>query len=193
MRKRLKPGVIEILSKRLNKTPDKIRPRLSEIRRTHSGLTLNAAAQFYAQQHGISIMAKLNDEDRQSLGSTQAISQINSSKTIKIDKRTLNINNSPIHNLSFGDRNTLSQSVVSLDDNLAKLFEKINNSEVLTDEEKNDYKSDMQTIAAQIGKAKPSRQIIKMAWESVKTLVTIEGFAQVIDRITPLMQRFLFR
>ncbi len=193
MGKRLKLGVIEILSQRLNKTPDKIRPRLSEIRRTHSGLTLNAAAQLYAQQHGISIMAKLDEEDRQSLGSIQAISQINSSKTIKIDKRTLNINNSPIHNLSFGDRNTLSQNVVSLDDDLAKLFEKINNSEVLTDEEKNDYKSDIQTIATQIGKAKPSRESVKMAWESVKTLVTIEGFAQLIDRITPLIQKFLLR
>lgn len=189
--KRLKPGVIEILSKKLNKTPDQIRPRLSEIRRAHSGLTLNAAAQFYAQQHGMSIMAKLDSEDRQSLGSIQAISQVSSSKTIKIDKRTLNINNSPIHNLSFGDRNTLSQSVVSLDDYLAKLFEKISNNGTLTDEEKNDYKSDIQTIATQIGKAKPSRQIIKMAWESVKALATLEGFSQLIDRITPLIQKFL--
>ena len=191
MGKKLKSGIIEILSKRLNKTPDKIRPRLSEIRRTHSSLTPNAAAQFYAQQHGTSIMAKLDDEDRQSLGSIQTIAQINSSKTIKIDKRTLNISNSPVHNLSFGDRNTLSQSVVSLDDNLAELLSKISNSEMLTDEEKNDYKSDIQTIATQIGKARPSREIIKLAWESVKTLATIEGFSQLISRIAPLLQKFL--
>jgi hypothetical protein len=188
---RLNPDIMDLLTKKLNKKAEQLRPRLSEIRRKHSGLTMNAAAQMYAQSKGKSIMPKLNQEDRQSLATVQAATQVSVSTVSKVDKRTLNINNSPIHNLSFGDRNTLSQNVVSLDDNLAKLFEEINNSEALTDEEKSDYKSDIQTIAAQIGKAKPNRQIIKMAWESVKALANIEGFSQLISRITPLIQRFL--
>lgn len=182
---------MDFLTKKLKKKGEQIRPRLSEIRRKYSGLTMNAAAQMYAQSQGTSIMGKLNQEDRQSLATVQAITQVSVSNVSKIDKRTLNINNSPIHNLSFGDRNTLSQDVVAIDDNLAKLSDTINKSEVLTDEEKSDYKSDIQTIATQIGKGKPSREIIRMAWESVKALATIEGFAQLISRIIPLIQKFL--
>lgn len=191
MADRLSSSIMGFLTRKLGKEAKQIGPRLSEIRRKYSGLTMNAAAQIYAQSQGTSIMGKLNPDDRRSLATVQAVSQVNVSNISKVDKRTLNINHSPIHNLSFGDRNTLSQSVVSLDDNLARLFEEINNSKVLTDEEKSDYKSDVQTIAAQIGKARPGRQIVKMAWESVKALATIEGFAQLIGRITPLIQKFL--
>jgi hypothetical protein len=145
---------------------------------------------MYARSHGTSIMAKRDQDDRQSLASVQAITQVSVSSVSKVDKRTL-INNSPVHNLSFGDRNTLSQNVVSIDDNLAALTEQINNSSVLTDDEKSDYKSDIQTIASQIGKSKPHRPIIKTAWESVKALADIEGFAQFIVRISPLIQGFL--
>lgn len=191
MTNRLNSGIMDLLTKKLNKKAEQISPRLSEIRRKYSGLTMSAAAQMYAQSQGTSIMGKLNPDDRQSLSTVQAFTQVSVSNVSKIDKRTLNINNSPIHNLSFGDRNALSQNVVSLDDNLAKLFDKINDSEVLTEEEKSDYKSDIQTIATQIGKAKPSREIIKMAWESVKILSTIEGFSQFINSIAPLIQKFL--
>lgn len=191
MTNRLKPGIMNFLTKKLNKKAEQISPRLSEIRRKYSGLTMNAAAQMYAQSQGTSIMGKLNQEDRQSLSTVQAITQVSVSNVSKVDKRTLNINNSPMHNLSFGDRNTLSQGVVVIDDNLTQLLDRINTSEVLTDEEKSDYKSDIQTIATQIGKSRPSRQIIKMAWESVKILASIEGFSQLISRIAPLIQKFL--
>lgn len=182
---------MDALVKKTGKTPDKIRPRLSELRRKYSGLTMNAAAQKYAETHGTSIMAKLSQEDRQSLASVQAITQVTVSTVSKVDRRTLNISNSPIHNLSFGDRNQLSQSVLTLDDLLAKLVEKIGKSNVLTEDEKNDYKSDIQTIASQIGKSKPNRKIIKSAWEGIKTLAEIEGFLQLVGRITLLIQSFL--
>lgn len=191
MGKRLKTEILDCLSKRLKKEPEKIRPRLSEIRRTNSALTLNAAAQIYAQQHGTSIMAKLDDEDRYSLASAQNITQVNSSKTIKIDKRTLNINNSPIHNLSFGDRTNISQSVVTLDDRLVKLFKIIENSEKISKEDKEDYKSDIQTLASQVGKKNPSKQIIKAAWKNIQGLASINGFTQLITSIAPIIQRFL--
>ena len=191
MTNRLKPGIMDFLTKKLNKKAGQISPRLSEIRRKYSGLTMNAAAQMYAQSQGTSIMGKLNQKDRQSLSTVQAITQVSVSNVSKVDKRTLNINNSPMHNLSFGDRNMISQRVVTIDDNLTELINRINTSEVLTDEEKSDYKSDIQTIATQIGKSKPSRQIIKMAWESVKILASIEGFSQLISRIAPLIQKFL--
>ncbi len=190
MADQLNPSVLDILTKKTGKTAEQIRPRLSELRRKYSGLTMNAAAQVYAQSHGTSIMGKLSQEDRQSLASVQAITQVSISNFSKVDRRTL-INNSPVHNLSFGDRNVLSQNVVTIDDNLAALVEQIDNNEALTDDEKNDFKSDIATIASQIGKSKPNRSIIKAAWEGVKMLADIEGFAQLIGRIAPLIQGFL--
>jgi len=191
MRKKLKIEILKFLSNRVGKKPEQIRPRLSEIRRENSGLTLNAAAQIYAQQHGTSIMAKLDDEDQHSLASVQTITQINSSKTIKIDKRTLNISNSPIHNLSFGDRTNISQSVITLDESLAKLFESVENSQKIPQENKEDYKSDIQSLASQIGKKNPSKQIIKAAWKSIQGLADIQGFTQLIMSIASLIQHFL--
>lgn len=181
---------MEVLVEKTSKTAEQIRPRLSELRRKYSGLTMDAAAQMYAQSHNTSIMSKLGQEDRQSLATVQAITQVSVSSVSKVDKRTLNINNSPIHNLSFGDRNQISQSVVTLDNVLTELSDKIDKSTALTDDEKNDYKSDIKTIASQVGKSKPNRQIIKVAWESVKALADIEGFAQLVGRITPLIQGF---
>lgn len=190
MTDRLNPKIMEVLVEKTSKTAEQIRPRLSELRRKYSGLTMNAAAQMYAQSHGTSIMPKLGQEDRQSLATVQAITQVSVSSVSKVDKRTLNINNSPIHNLSFGDRNQISQSVVNLDNALTELSDKIDKSTALTDDEKNDYKSDIKTIASQVGKSKPNRQIIKVAWETVKALADIEGFAQLVGRITPLIQGF---
>ena len=115
----------------------------------------------------------------------------NTTKNVKIDKRTLHISNSSAHNFSFGDRNELSQNVVNVGDGLDALVRQIDKSVVLTDDEKNDYKSDIQTIASQIGKSRPNRQIIKAAWEGVKVLANIEGFTQLIGRITPLIQGFI--
>jgi hypothetical protein len=190
MADRLNTSIMNVLTSKTGKKAEQIRPRLSELRRKYSGLTMNAAAQMYAQSHGTSIMGKLGQEDRQALATVQAITQVSVSNVSKVDKRTL-INNSPVHNLSFGDRNTLAQNVVNIDDNLAALIGQIDESPVLTDDEKNDHKSDIQTIASQIGKSKPNRTVIKAAWESVKALADIEGFAQLIGRITPLIHGFL--
>ena len=192
MTKKLNPVILEYLSKKLNKKPEQIRPRLSEIIRNNSGLTPNAATQLYALKKGVSVLQKLDQDDKQSLAAVQAIAQVSTSSIYnKVDKRTLNINHSPIHNLSFGDRNTLNQSVITLDDSLTNLSDQIDSSKLLTDDEKSDYKSDIQSLASQVGKSKPNRQIIKAAWESIKGLATIEGFVQLIDRITPLVKPFL--
>lgn len=191
MADRLKPNILETLVNKTGKTAESIRPRLSELRRKHSGLTMNAAAQIYAQKHGTSIMGKLDPADRHSLATVQSVTQVTVSSVSKVDKRTLNINNSPIHNLSFGDRNKISQSVLTLDDHLAKLSEKLDQSSAIKPDEKADYKSDIQTIATQIGKSKPSASIIKTAWKSVQALADVEGFAQLIGRIAPLIQEFI--
>jgi hypothetical protein len=191
MTDRLKTTILEALVNKTGKTAEQIRPRLSELRRKHSGLTMNAAAQMYAQAQGTSVMGKLDQADRQALATVQSVTQVSVSTVSKVDKRTLNINNSPIHNLSFGDRNKLSQSVVALDDHLANLAKKIDQTTALNADEKADYKSDLQTIASQIGKSKPSASIIKTAWKGIQALADVEGFAQLISRISPLIQGFI--
>jgi hypothetical protein len=191
MADRLNPKIMEFLTEKLNKTSAQISPRLSEIRRKHSGLTMNAAAQIYAQSQNTSIMGKLNQEDRQSLATVQAITQVSVSSVSKVDRRTLNIHNSPIHNLSFGDRNSISQSVINIDNKLSSLADQIDASDLLTSDEKSDYKSDIETIAAQIGKSKPNRQVIRAAWEGVKTLAMIDGFSKSIEEIAHLIHHFL--
>ena len=191
MANKLNPDILATLSKKLGKEFKNIRPRLSEIIRGNAGLTLNAAAQIYAQKNGVSVLQKLDKEDKQTLATVQAITQVSVSNVSKVDKRTLNLNNSPVHNLSFGDRNKVSQNVVCLDDVLTELVEQIENSESLTEDEKNDYKSDIQTVATQVGKSKPNREIVSAAWEGIKGLATIGGFVQVIDRVAPLIKPFL--
>lgn len=181
---------MDVLRQKTKKTAAQIRPRLSELRRKHSGLTMNAAAQMYAQLHDTSIMGKLGPEDRQSLAVVQSITQVSVSNISKIDKRTLNISHSPIHNLSFGDRNSISQNAVTIDNKLTELLDQIVKSKKLTNEEKNDYKSDIETIASQVGKGKPNSSIIKTAWNSVKALSDVAGFAQLIGQIAPHIHKF---
>jgi len=78
MAKGLDKGVLELLLKKTGlKSEASVRVRISELRRKYSGLTLNAAAQLYAEKFGKSIMFKLDSEDRQSLNQAriQAIPQ----------------------------------------------------------------------------------------------------------------------
>jgi hypothetical protein len=166
-----------------------------QVTRAAIGLTVEEALFVLASKYGVRNsrgFAMLSSESRQRISSriVQNVAVNTTTKNVKIDKRTLHIN-SPVHNLSFGDRNTLSQNVVNLDNNLAALIEQIDKSRSLTDDEKNDYKSDIQTVATQIGKSKPNRSIIRAAWESVKSLADVEGFFQLITRIAPLIQGFL--
>ena len=71
MADRLKPEILEHLRKKLGYEPASIQVQLSILKRKYSGLTLNAAAQLYAQKHGTSILPKLTQEDKESLAKVQ--------------------------------------------------------------------------------------------------------------------------
>lgn len=64
-------NILNHLEKKLGIKSSTIRVQLSLLKRKYSGLTLNAAAQIYAQQHGTSILAKLSDIDKTSLAQVQ--------------------------------------------------------------------------------------------------------------------------
>lgn len=168
------------------------------VTRAAIGLTAEEALFVLAEKYGVKEsrgFTKLSSDSQQRVSDrivqNTAINTMNTTKNIKIDRRILSINNSPIHNLSYGDRNQISQSVMTLDDAFSELSDKIDKSAVLTDDEKSDHKSDIQTIASQIGKSRPNRSIIKTAWESVKVLADIEGLAQLVARIAVLIQGFI--
>lgn len=63
----LKKEILKDLIKKFGGTEGSIRAMISEIRRIYPALTLNAAAQIFAQKKGKSILAKLDKEDRESL------------------------------------------------------------------------------------------------------------------------------
>lgn len=71
MADRLKPEILEHLRKKLGYEPESIQVQLSILKRKYSGLTLNAAAQLYAQKHGTSILPKLTTEDKEALAKVQ--------------------------------------------------------------------------------------------------------------------------
>lgn len=71
MADRLRPEILEHLKTKLGYKPASIQVQLSILKRKYSGLTLNAAAQLYAQKHGSSILPKLTEEDKESLAKVQ--------------------------------------------------------------------------------------------------------------------------
>lgn len=169
-----------------------------QVTRAAIGLTTEEALFVLADKYGVQEsrgFAKLQSDSQQRVSGRivqkVTVNTTNTTKNVKIDKRSLHITNSSVQNLAFGDRNDLSQSIVNIGTILDELVAQINKSAKLTNDEKSDYKSDIQTIASQIGKSKPSRSIVKIAWESVKALSEIEGFAQFIARITLLIHGFI--
>jgi hypothetical protein len=71
MADRLKPEILSLLVKKTGNTAGSIRVQLSLLKRKYKGLTLNAAAQTFAEQHGTSILPKLDAIDKSALASVQ--------------------------------------------------------------------------------------------------------------------------
>jgi hypothetical protein len=65
--KNLDPKILSILSKKLIKQKSTIRQQISILRRDFPGCTLNAVAQIYARKHDISVIQKLDEEDKGTL------------------------------------------------------------------------------------------------------------------------------
>jgi len=107
MAKGLDKGVLELLLKKTGlKSEASVRVRISELRRKYGGLTLNAAAQLYAEKFGKSIMFKLDSEDRQSLN--QAKIQAMPKKTIYI-KKARKISGEPFEYLKYPSKDKFEQ------------------------------------------------------------------------------------
>ncbi len=194
---RLNPDLLDLLKSRTNLSEKTIRNNISKIRQNNVGLTMNAAAQVFAKKKGTSFVAKLNQQDKMSLASYQSTSTVhithndNSKNSKNIDNRAYNITKSTIENLALGDGATVGQQVGVIGGELRTLLGMIEEADQLSDEQKNDYTYDVQTIATQLNKRKPDKSIIDSAWKSISALSTVEGFNQFIQRMALLLAGFL--
>lgn len=69
MAKKLNPKILNKLAEKSHRKESSIRPQLSVLRRQNPSITLNAAAQLYAQKNNFSVIKMLDEEDRATLPS----------------------------------------------------------------------------------------------------------------------------
>ena len=164
-----------------------------QVTRAAKGLTSEEALFILAEKYNVGTTRDFNkllpDSQSRVSNTIQNVrsTEINTTKSVKIDKRVFNVNDSVIHNLSIGDRSTVTQSVVTLSKELDDLFREIDSSKKLSQVEKSDYKSDVEALATQIGKRDPNKNIVRAAWKSIEGVSTIDGFINLIARVAPLV------
>lgn len=191
MANRLNPTILAHLEKKLGKTAPQIRPRISEIRQENSGLTLNAAAQVYAQKHKTSVLPKLDAEDRQSLGVYQQARNITNNINYGGKRINQNVSVTAGHifgNLIAGNNNSgNSQQATQLDSTLSELSDQINDSIELSDEEKNDLTAEVGTILSQSKKSSPDKDTIERSWSALSVLAKFTNIAGSVASVGQLL------
>jgi len=69
--RKLNPVILKYLAKKTGKSESTVRQKISFLRRDNANCTLNAVAQIYARQFGISVLQKLDKEDKACLPSIE--------------------------------------------------------------------------------------------------------------------------
>jgi len=84
-----------------------------------------------------------------------------------------------------GNNNIVRNEYLNLFNALEELGDTIRSSDKLSDNEKADLQSDIETIKSQLGKSTPDNKIIKTAWERIKE--TIQRFPEFADKISKVI------
>lgn len=90
-----------------------------------------------------------------------------------------------------GNDNIVQIKYKGLYEDLDQLGQVIRASDELSDKEKVEYQSDIETIKSQLPKENPNKTIIKTAWETLSKLATINGVASLISKVSMLIKPFL--
>lgn len=162
-----------------------------QVTRAAVGLTSEEALFLLADKYKVREVRgfeKLSPESKHRVSNMIHNVTTNTTKNININKRVLQITNSQVGNLNAGDNNTINQKIGVLADELVSLAALVNSSKNLSEDERVDFESDIQTIAAQASKTNPNNGIIKTAWKSIGALSDVEGFSQALSRLAPLIQ-----
>jgi len=96
--------------------------------------------------------------------------------------------------VTVGDSNTVvvNEGSVELHKLLDELKEAVTHTEKISDEEKLNHKSDIETIQAQLQKPEPSKGIIKGAWDGIKKAAGNTGkVVELYNKVEPLIAGFL--
>jgi len=92
--------------------------------------------------------------------------------------------------ITLGDGNQINAMFSELGQALVELRDKIIKSEV-SEARKMMLLADIDTVQSQLAKPKPDRNIIKAAWEAVKTAASIGGCVTLVRKIAGLIGGFL--
>lgn len=103
----------------------------------------------------------------------------------RVEKSYSGINITNIQGVvTLGDENTIvNVQYPDLYRELALLSGVIRKSSPLSDEEKLNYTSEIETIKAQLSKTQPDRDIISKSWERLRPLATVAGIASFFEKV----------
>lgn len=87
-----------------------------------------------------------------------------------------------------GDGNFVYYQYGDLYRALDLLDEEIRKSDSFSDEEKLNYRAEIQTIKSQLAKPKPNRGILKSAWDGLKALATVSSILALYQHIRTLIE-----
>jgi len=115
-----------------------------------------------------------------------------SSEFQKLSKSFMGINITNVQGVTVvGDQNVVNVGYVDLYRGLSLLSEAVRNCSQLSDAQKLEFVSEIETIKDQLAKQSPDRSIVKLAWEKLKPLATVSGvvtfFKQVAEAIAALL------
>ncbi|MBA7715978.1 hypothetical protein ES703_125037 [subsurface metagenome] len=115
------------------------------------------------------------------------------SKFQKVDRSLSGINITNIKGITvIGDQNIIvNENYEKLYKSLGILSEVLRKDCTLSDEEKLNYSSEIETIKSQLSKKEPDRGIIKKIWEKLKPLATLSGIATFFQQTSQLISSLL--
>ena len=92
--------------------------------------------------------------------------------------------------ITVGDGNQVNAQYEPIGEALVDLKQELLREDSLTEAQKLDAVSDIDSIESQLVKAEPNRTVIQGAWEGVKKLDTVLGLAEKVGKVASLLAPF---
>jgi hypothetical protein len=93
--------------------------------------------------------------------------------------------------VTVGDGNQVNARYRNEASALVDLKDTLLQSPVISESQKLDLVSDIDSIQSQLAKTEPNRTVIRGAWEAVKKLDTVLGLADKVGKVAALLGPFL--
>lgn len=120
--------------------------------------------------------------------STQGVNHFEGPSSFQKSQWITGINVTNIQGVTvIGDNNFVHQEFNDLYKNLDVLKSEIGKSATLSDEDKLEYQSEIETIKSQLAKRIPNKTIIQQAWSTLSVLATVDGLVGFYQKVEPLI------